>query len=137
MPAQLTDEQLAEFQRRLEMQRSALHQEIQEELQRSDNTHFTDVAGEVHDQEEASVASLVIDVDLANIDRHVQEIHELEAALMRIGSREFGICMDCEQQIALARLEANPTAERCILCQNALEKIEAQFNSPTASYRSL
>jgi DnaK suppressor protein len=137
MATQLTEEHLENFRRTLEARRAELQQEVREEVQRSDQTHFTDVAGEVHDPEEASVASLVIDVDLANIDRHIQEIRDIEAALIRIGSREYGICIDCEQPIALARLAANPTAERCINCQSALEREAAQFNTAPISHHSL
>lgn len=77
------------------------------------------------------MANLVIDMELHAIDRHIQEIREIESALIRIGSREFGICVDCEQPIALARLEANPTTERCIACQTAYEKEQALSYSPS------
>jgi len=131
MAQHLTDEQIETFRKRLQARLSELSQGVQEEVIRSDNQHFADVAGEVHDPEEASVANLVIDVDLQTIDRHIQEIREIESALIRIGSREFGICIDCEQPIALARLEANPTAERCIACQSVYEKEQALTHLPT------
>ena len=136
MPTELTEQQLEAFRRQLEARRAALRQDVQEEVQRSDQTHFTDVAGEVHDPEDDSVASLVIDVDLANIDRHVHQLHDIEAALLRIGSREYGICIDCEQPIAFARLEANPAAERCIACQSVREREQAQFGVPLEGERS-
>lgn len=125
----LTDEQIERFRTSLESRLKGLRQGVQEEVVRSDSEHFTDVAGEVHDQEEASVAHLVIDLDLANIDRHVQEIRAIEAALLRIARGEYGICLDCGQPIPIARLEANPTAERCISCQVDYERTEAL--SPT------
>jgi DnaK suppressor protein len=131
MPQHLTNEQLEAFRKRLQTRLSELSRGVQEEVTRSDNQHFADVAGEVHDPEEASVANLVIDMELQTIDRHIQEIREIESALIRIGSREFGICVDCEQPIALARLEANPTAERCIACQSAYEKEQALTHSPS------
>ncbi|HYE35580.1 TraR/DksA family transcriptional regulator [Methylocaldum sp.] len=134
MPHQLTNKQLEEFRKRLQARLSELTQGVHEEVIRSDHQHFTDVAGEVHDPEEASVANLVIDVELQTIDRHVQEIREIEAALIRIGSREFGICIDCEQAIALARLEANPTAARCITCQSAYEKEQALTQTPSVHH---
>jgi DnaK suppressor protein len=129
MPQHLSDEQLETFRRRLQTRLAELTQGVREEVIRSDHHHFTDVAGEVHDSEEASVANLVIDMELQTIDRHIHEIREIESALIRIGSREFGICVDCEQPIALARLEANPTTERCIACQSAYEKEQALTHS--------
>ncbi|CAI8743083.1 TraR/DksA family transcriptional regulator [Methylocaldum szegediense] len=131
MPQHLTDEQLESFRNRLQTRLAELTREVREEVIRSGHHHFTDIAGEVHDSEEASVANLVIDMELQSIDRHIQEIREIESALIRIGSREFGICVDCEQPIALARLEANPTTERCIACQSAYEKEQALTYSPS------
>jgi DnaK suppressor protein len=137
MPNALTDAQIEHFRQVLRARFNELRQDVREEVIRSDNEHFTDVAGEVHDPEEASVASLVVDLDLAHIDRHVHEIRDLEAALLRIGSGEFGICVDCDQPIPYARLEANPTALRCIACQTDYERAEAQIASPQANLRTL
>lgn len=133
----LTPEQIEHFQSRLRDRFGALRRGVREEVRRSDNEHFADVAGEVHDPEEASVAHLVIDVDLANIDRHINEIREVEAALLRIARGGYGICRECEQPIPFARLEANPTAERCIACQTDVERAEAQIQSPQVSLKSL
>lgn len=41
----------------------------------------------------------------------------IEAALVRIDSEEYGVCMDCGSPIAGARLDAIPWAVRCIGCQ--------------------
>jgi len=131
MPQHLTDKQLEAFRNKLETRLAELTRGVREEVIQSGRHHFTDVAGEVHDSEEASVANLVIDMELQTIDRHIQEIREIESTLIRIGSREFGICVDCEQPIALARLEANPTSERCIACQSAYEKEQALTHSPS------
>lgn len=41
----------------------------------------------------------------------------IEAALARIDSEEYGLCMDCGSAISSSRLEAIPWAVRCIACQ--------------------
>jgi RNA polymerase-binding protein DksA len=133
----LTDAQIAEFRSQLQNRLRELREGVRDEVERSDSEHFTDVAGEVHDPEEVSVANLVIDLDLASIDRHVNEIREVEAALLRIGRGEFGVCIDCEQPIPLARLKANPTAERCIACQTDHDRAEALEVPPHSTHRSL
>jgi DnaK suppressor protein len=51
-----------------------LREEIRRELLESDNQHYIDIAGRVHDLGEASVADLLVDLQLASIDRHIQEI---------------------------------------------------------------
>ena len=40
----------------------------------------------------------------------------LSAALARIDSGDFGYCDDCGEDIAVKRLELDPTAQRCISC---------------------
>jgi DnaK suppressor protein len=40
----------------------------------------------------------------------------LKAALARLDDGEFGYCEDCGEEIAVKRLELDPTAARCISC---------------------
>ncbi|MBE1284715.1 MAG: TraR/DksA family transcriptional regulator [Rhodobacteraceae bacterium] len=44
------------------------------------------------------------------------EQRQLHAALHRISTEEFGYCDDCGEEIAVKRLELNPTATLCISC---------------------
>ena len=134
MAIELTDEQIAHFRHKLQDRLAQLRQGVREEVLRSDNEHFSDVAGEVHDEEEASVASLMVDLDLAFIDLHVHEIRAVEGALLRIGRGEFGACVDCDQPIPVLRLEANPTAERCIACQSDFERVAALHTATNGSH---
>ena len=45
-----------------------------------------------------------------------REIAEIRAALSRIEEGSYGECARCGEEIAPARLEALPTATRCIRC---------------------
>lgn len=40
----------------------------------------------------------------------------LKAALKRLDEDDFGYCDECDEAIALKRLEFDPTATRCISC---------------------
>lgn len=55
-------------------------------------------------------------------ERETAELGEIDAALQRIASGQYGLCMDCGTTIAAQRLQANPRALRCITCQQQLEK---------------
>src|SRR5262249_8163606 len=44
------------------------------------------------------------------------EIHQIQEALKRISEGTYGICTHCGEDIGPKRLEALPTATRCILC---------------------
>jgi len=65
---------------------------------------------------EEALADLLVDIELASVDRHVQEIRDIDAALMRIAEGSYGKCCDCQDPIIIERLEAYPTARRCIAC---------------------
>lgn len=45
-----------------------------------------------------------------------QSIRVIQAALDRIADGTYGICADCGESIAQARLEAIPEATRCVNC---------------------
>jgi len=51
-----------------------------------------------------------------------RQMEEIDAALGRIGSGEYGQCFDCGEAIPHARLEAYPMARRCIACQGEWER---------------
>jgi len=118
----LTENQLLEFKMRLKERFCDVREEIRQELLRSDDQHFIDLAGQVHDLEDASVADLLVDLNLAIIDMHIEEIRNIDASLMRIARGRYGICMDCETGIAVERLSAFITAKRCTSCQTVYER---------------
>lgn len=49
-------------------------------------------------------------------------LEEIEEALQRIESGEYGLCESCGAEIPEARLEALPHARHCIKCQEELER---------------
>lgn len=50
-----------------------------------------------------------------------RELAQIEIALERMRSGEYGICESCGHNISLARLQALPYATLCIKCQRELE----------------
>ena len=53
--------------------------------------------------------------------RRRQKLIQIEAALRRIEEDDYGICQECGEDIATARLEADPTVLLCIECASARE----------------
>jgi len=98
-----------------------LRDEIRATLARSDKEGYTDIAGRVGDLEDQSLADLLVDVNLAEVTRDVEEIRAIERALKRIALDTYGVCVSCGQPIERERLEAFPTANRCAACQRAYE----------------
>jgi len=52
---------------------------------------------------------------LGGIER--AELAEIDAALARIDADRYGLCIDCENEIPMRRLEAEPAALRCVACE--------------------
>ncbi|MDO9188717.1 MAG: TraR/DksA C4-type zinc finger protein, partial [Sulfurimicrobium sp.] len=44
---------------------------------------------------------------------------------------EYGVCGDCGEAIRFERLQAYPTAVRCVNCQQQYEKTHASENTPS------
>lgn len=131
MDSSLSPQELNDLKSRLSERFDELREIIRAELIRSDDEHFQDLAGRVHDLEEESVADLLVDINLAMIDHHVQEIREVERALLRLSAGTYGRCVDCGNDIESARLSAYPSASRCIACQSRRESNDAQAKRPT------
>ena len=69
-----------------------------------------------HAQEEA-----VNDPMIAQDERSRHLIEEIQAALARLDEGTYGACERCGEPINPARLEALPTARRCVPCQEEVE----------------
>lgn len=115
---------------KLAERRAALAAEIRSELERSGHEHFADLAGEVTDAGDASVADLLVDQDIAIVRRQVEELTQVEAAQQHLADSDFGACAECGADIGLPRLLVQPAATRCIACQQAHEKRYAQDAMP-------
>lgn len=120
--ADLTKEQIDELQQNLKDERAHIIGETRERLRPDAKENFVDIAGEVGDMGDGSVAGAFIDMDNAIIGRRLQQIREIDAALVRIKTGEFGTCINCGCDIGYERLSVYPSAERCILCQSQHEK---------------
>ena len=79
------------------------------------------------------ISALAQEAEQEEINFHIVEASSRELAqtieaIERIGSGEYGNCVDCEEEIALARLEAIPFTTRCLKCQRQFE-IDGERNN--------
>jgi RNA polymerase-binding protein DksA len=118
----LTHKQTEELAVQLRGRHTQLLSEIREELARSSDPQYIDLAGQVNDLGDESVADMLADIGAAQVDHQVSEVRDIEAALARIKAGEYGVCVDCGEAVAVKRLQAWPSAKRCIQCQEQREK---------------
>ena len=56
------------------------------------------------------------------LQRDQEELTAIAAARARLVKGDYGTCEDCGKDISFERLHAQPTATRCVVCQEAFEK---------------
>jgi DnaK suppressor protein len=61
---------------------------------------------------------------IRNLDRESNLLRQVRGALARIAEGSYGICMHCEEEISLKRLNAVPQTAFCIKCQEAADRHE-------------
>jgi len=77
-----------------------------------------------------------VDVIQVNEDREmsfatrsllVERANRLAEALERLRDGGYGVCQECGEAIAPARLKAMPEVMTCVRCQDRLERMSRQF----------
>jgi DnaK suppressor protein len=127
----LDQQQTLNFKSRLRERANQLRGEVQQTLARSYEESPAQVAERARDMEDDSFAALIVDTNLAEVDRDLSELRLIDAALLRLSAGTYGNCVDCDQPIPMARLQAEPTAARCVQCQELYEKTHASVATPS------
>ena len=120
-PAYWTDARLVQTASNLRGRAAVLRADIARELRKHDAERFGLLAANVADSAETAVADLIGDIYLAEIDRDVLELRDVEGALKRVSAGTYGRCVDCGNPIDPERLELNPHVARCVPCQESAE----------------
>ena len=121
----LTPAQQKTLEKLLRERELAARAEISDKAGERADTPYSDLAGEVADEGDESAADQIVDVDNALMGMDLAEVREITAALERMKDHSYGVCVDCDEPIAYARLCAYPVATRCIRCQSQHERTYA------------
>ena len=96
--------------------------DIRRELGKHDVQHSLDIVQGAGDTEDDATANLLVDLNLTELDRDVEELRAVQAAIARLRRGDYGKCLGCGEEISPARLEALPQAALCIECQTRAER---------------
>ena len=66
---------------------------------------------------------------IRNLDRESNLLRNVKGALVRIADGSYGVCMHCEEDIKIKRLDAVPWTKYCITCQEAADRHEFDTES--------
>src|SRR5438477_13202162 len=118
----LTQHQTKELGKLIEQRRNTLLAALQEDAARAREQPYAEHAGAAPDSGDESVATLIADLEQADLSRDLDEFRGLEAARERLKDGGYGECIDCGNDVGYERLKAFPAALRCLRCQDRHEK---------------
>jgi RNA polymerase-binding transcription factor DksA len=127
----LTPKQTEELRGIVEKRRAQLAAELREDAARARDEPYAEHAGIAPDTGDESVATLIADLEQADLTRDLDELRALEAAWQRLQDGTYGTCSECGGEIGYERLKANPAAVRDVACQTHFEKTHASSSTPT------
>jgi DnaK suppressor protein len=107
-----------------EVPTASRYQELKRMLQgriRGVRAEGSDKAPEVMDPAETSEVDIQEDIEFALIQMKAETLNKINEALSRLDEGTYGLCFECGDEIAQARLRALPFAVRCKDCEEARE----------------
>src|SRR5512144_2669269 len=105
----------------LEARRATLRNEVRAQLQGSGDDRVVGLRNRLDETDDWAVADALAELDIAGVRHTLKELANVDGALARLRDDSYGVCIDCGDPIAPARLLAYPTATRCIECQETHE----------------
>src|SRR4029453_13357240 len=63
------------------------------------------------------------EIGFATRERLVERVNRIVAAIERLDAGEYGVCVECGEAIAPARLRVMPEVTTCVRCQDRLERM--------------
>lgn len=121
----VTKDQANQFRTQLQKREDVLRSVVDEEVLHSERENYEDILGRVRDSGDNAFVDVVADLNIATLDRELEEFSDIQSALQRISQGTFGNCTDCGAEIQPGRLTAYPTAKRCLRCQRHYEASHA------------
>lgn len=117
----MNDKQLKHFQEILFEWKKQLMEEVDSTV-----VHLKEEANAYADPLDRASQEEGFNLELRTRDRERKLIKKIEQALDAIDEKEYGYCEDCDAEIGIRRLEARPTATKCIDCKTFEEIREKQ-----------
>lgn len=114
----MTPEQLEAAKERL----LKLRREVIREVQNSQQAYNELGQDDVPDIGDMSSTSYSRDVLMNLSEGQRRQLRDIDAALERIASKEYGECVTCGEEIAPRRMEVRPFSRYCVECKSEVER---------------
>jgi DnaK suppressor protein len=117
----LNDTDLQQLQQQLRERQDTLREEVRRVKEEEADNPSQQAHNQNEDAGEQGEEHIRHAVRYAEQERDQFELRDIEEALERMTGGSYGECIDCGVDIPLARLQAQPVAKRCIVCQEKFE----------------
>jgi len=121
---QYNNESFAEIKADLLNRKRELWNQIREDLERDAIEKHREIADVIREHGDVALEELRESNTLSLIGLKVEELEEIDQALNRIETDQYGRCIDCGEWINEERLKIMPYAVRCRNCKAYREEIE-------------
>ena len=118
----LTIEQRERLDAEIRARIDTLRSDILQGLRESGKPVVVRLANHLEETDDAPIADLESELEVAPLEREGRGLREMEAALERLHTPEFGVCADCGIDIPYVRFEFAPSTTRCLSCQSQRER---------------
>jgi DnaK suppressor protein len=108
------------YRSKLEEMRKDILREIEDEMKEGQDNE----AGEGRDTYDIASDERDREIALLLDDRERKKLLLIDDAIARIEDGDYGICEECEGEIAGGRLEAMPFSRLCVTCQDEFERAQ-------------
>ncbi|MDD1612058.1 MAG: TraR/DksA family transcriptional regulator [Methylococcaceae bacterium] len=122
MAEKLTGFQVEQFKNLLQNRFYMVRSDLHNELLALNHESGEKIAEAVYQAAAGALSSLLTGLKTIDLNHYLNEIKDIESALLRIAEGKFGMCVDCNRHIHFKRLLSYPTAKRCVACQRLYEK---------------
>jgi len=102
--------------------------QLMEEVDRTVH-HLQDDAANYPDPADRATQEEEFSLELRTRDRERKLIKKIDTTIEKIVQNDYGYCESCGIEIGIRRLEARPTADKCIDCKTLDEIREKQWGA--------
>jgi DnaK suppressor protein len=106
-----------------------LRKDITREIQQGVQAGREGEAGDGRDTYDIASDERDREINLLLSDRERRKLQQIDDALHRIDTDEYGVCEECGGEIATGRLETMPFSRLCVTCQSEFEQAQRTVQS--------
>ena len=100
-------------------------QDVRQEIARNLGVReevFIEQTADAMDQIQAAVAR---ELAIRSLDRSARWLRDVEEALRKVDTGDYGTCVNCDEEIGTKRLQAVPWAQLCLKCQDLADRSQS------------